>query len=180
MSCLLGLAACGGAARQPATGSARSQAAAHLATTTVARCQPAALAIAQVGSQGATGHIEAMLQLRNTAATPCALYGYPGALMLDAHRSPLHTQVLRGGGFFPDTRLAPRRVVLGPGRAARFGLSFSTSSESEGHHDCPVAAWLLLTPPNDYTQLSLALAGTGWPRFAPCGGQIFATPLFAV
>jgi len=131
------------------------------------------------GTQGATGHIEETFKLRNTSTRTCALYGYPDALMLDAQHKPLPTEVIRGAGFFPDTRLAPTRVRMAPGIEARFGLSFSDNNEYRGLRRCVTASWLEVTPPNARMPLQVALSGGDQPHFAPCGGRLFATPVYA-
>lgn len=99
--------------------------------------------------------------------------------MLDAQHKPLPTEVIRGAGFFPDTRLAPTRVRMASGIAARFGLSFSDNNEYRGQHRCLTASWVEITPPNARTPLQLALRGRDQPHFAPCGGRLFATPVYA-
>src|SRR2546426_681711 len=66
------------------------------------RCAPQQLRLAYLGGQGATGHIEASFELRDVSTRPCTLFGYPGALLLDAKGSSLPTHVQRGGAFFAD------------------------------------------------------------------------------
>jgi hypothetical protein len=99
--------------------------------------------------------------------------------MLDAGGVPLPTHLKRGNGFFPDTLMSPRRVLLRAGASALFGLSFATNSEYAGGRPCPAAISLSSVPPNAYQALRVALAGSGRPRFAPCGGALVASPVYA-
>jgi hypothetical protein len=85
---------------------------------------------------------------------------------------------MRGNGFFPDTLLVPRQVVVQPGGGARFGLSFSVNSEYGGGRPCLTAASLASVPPNAHQPLRVALGGRGRPRFAPCGGQLVVSPVY--
>ena len=150
-------------------------------TTASGRCTPQQLQLAYVGSQGATGHIEASFQLRNASQKPCTLFGYPGAQMLDAKGRDLPTHVQRGGAFFPETRAAPRKVLLSPGQSARFVFGFSVNPEygsgtTGAPQRCPAAAKVEVTPPNTYSQLAVSMS----PRdsFTPCGGVLVASPVY--
>jgi Protein of unknown function (DUF4232) len=144
------------------------------------RCTPQQLRLAYLGSQGATGHIEASFQLRNGSQKPCTLFGYPGAQMLDAKGNNLPTHVQRGGAFFADTRRAPHNVLLAPQQSARFVFGYSTNPEygsgtTSAPKPCPAAVKLEVTPPNTYSQLVVSM----FPRdnFAPCGGVLVAGPV---
>ena len=83
-----------------------------------AACAASQLKLAYVGTQGATGHFELSLSLRNLSGRACALRGYPEARLLDAAGQALPMRIKRGGGFFPDTQSRPQRVVLRSGSAA--------------------------------------------------------------
>jgi hypothetical protein len=142
------------------------------------RCTPQQLRLVHVGSEGATGHIQASFQFRNVSQKACTLFGYPGAQMLDAKGNKLATRVQRGGAFFAETRRAPRKVLLGPGQPARFVFGYSTNPEygsgtTGAPQTCPAAAKLEITPPNTYSQLVVAVSD-----FAPCGGVLVAGPVY--
>jgi len=144
-----------------------------------APCASSQLALTYAGMQGATGHLEATFALRNVSGRSCTLHGYPAAELLDAAGHRLPTRVRHGKGFFPDTLLAPRPVVLKPGGGAQFGLGFADNNEYVGGRQCRSAAWLKTVPPNAARALRVALTGGEHPRFAPCGGQLVASPIYA-
>ena len=133
--------------------------------------------LAYLGSQGATGHIEASFQLRNASQKSCTLFGYPGAQMLGAKGNSLPTHLQRGGAFFADTRRPPRIVSLAPGQSARFAFGYSDNPEYGGGKPCLQAAQLEVTPPNTYSQLVISLP-SGPSSFAPCGGVLVTSPVY--
>jgi Protein of unknown function (DUF4232) len=141
-------------------------------------CVTSQLTLTYTGTQGATGHLEATFALRNVSGRSCTLHGYPGAQLLDAAGHTLPTRLKQGKGFFPDTLLAPRQVVLRPGDDARFGLGFADNNEYVGGRPCRSAAWLKSAPPHAAGALRVALTGGEHPRFAPCGGQLVASPIY--
>jgi hypothetical protein len=139
------------------------------------------LRLTYVGSEGATGHIQASFQLRNVSQKPCSLFGYPGAQMLDTKGKNVPTRVQRGGAFFADTRRPPRKVLLAPGRSARFVFGYSTNPEygsgtTGAPQSCPAAAKLEVTPPNTYSRLAVTMSSRD--NFAPCGGVLVAGPVY--
>jgi hypothetical protein len=141
-------------------------------------CAGTQLKLAYVGTEGATGHMEVTLALRNGSAQSCTLRGYPAARLLDGSGQPLPMQVKRGGGFFPDTLAAPAAVVLKPDARARFGLSFVTNNEFKGAHTCRTAATVMSLAPAagaQWLRLSLHQA----PRISPCGDQIVLSPIYS-
>jgi hypothetical protein len=187
------IAGCGsgahGAARSAATGTsgatgttgskvpAGTSSASAPGAATPGRCAPQQLGLAYLGSQGATGHIEASFQLRNASQKQCTLFGYPGAQMLGANGNLLPTHVQRGGSFFTETRRAPHTVSLAPGEAARFVFGYSDNPEYGGGKACPQAVKLEVTPPNTYSRLAVSMPA-GANSFAPCGGVLVASPVY--
>jgi Protein of unknown function (DUF4232) len=141
-------------------------------------CAGSQLKPAYVGTEGATGHMEVTLALRNVSAQSCTLRGYPAARLLDDSGRTLPMQVQRGGGFFPDTLAPASAVVLRPGAQARFGLSFVTNNEFKGAHTCRTAAVVMSQAP---------VAGAQWlrvslrpaPRISPCGDQLVLSPVYS-
>ena len=124
------------------TASRPAQANANQATESSAlvatRCSSSQLALSYAGTQGATGHLEATFRLRNVSPRNCTLRGYPGAELLNAAGHTIPTHLERGHGFFPDTLLVPRQVLLKPGTSAQFGLGFADNNEYVGGSAVPV------------------------------------------
>jgi hypothetical protein len=173
------------------TGSTRSAAPTNPATTGTgaapaatsatapSRCAGSQLKLAYVGTEGATGHLEVTLALRNVSPRSCTLRGYPGARLLDAAGRTLPLHFRRGGGFFPDSQEHPRLVMLQPGVRARYGLSFATNNEYTGARHCSAAAVLMARAPGA-TEWARVRVGHGvGPRIAPCGAQLVLSPVYA-
>jgi hypothetical protein len=178
--CALALGACGGGrAKTSSTTVPRGANQTEPAIALAGRCSSSQLRLTYVGTQGATGHLEATFSLRNGSARPCSLRGYPGAQLFNAAGASLPTSVRRGNGFFPDSHLPVRTVVLEPGMSARFGLGFATNNEYVGGRPCPAASSLASVPPNAFQPLRVNLTGAGRPRIAPCGGELSASPVYA-
>jgi hypothetical protein len=170
-----------GAAATTATGSrtAQTDQATESGQLAPTACVTSQLTLAYTGTQGATGHVEATFALHNVSGHSCTLHGYPGAALLDGAGHTLPTQLKQGKGFFPDTLLVPRQVILRPGGDARFGLGFADNNEYVGGRPCRSAAWLKSVPPHAAGALRVALTGGEHPRFAPCGGQLVVSPIYA-
>jgi Protein of unknown function (DUF4232) len=182
------LAACGSSARSssrtasttaPTSSAPPAPRIVGAAAALARRCTAGQLSARRTATQGAPGHVETGFALRNVSAHGCTLRGYPGALMLDAQGRTMATHLSRGNGFFPDTTLAPRTVTIGVHGGARFTLSYADNSEYAGGHSCPTAATLEITPPQSHGALRLSVSGGGQPRFAPCGGRLTASPVYA-
>ncbi len=177
--CAIGIGACGGAQNESSTSSHAGPASrAAPVRHAVSRCASSQLKLTYVNTQGATGHLEVTFALRDVSRQTCVLQGYPGAQLLDAAGHPLITHVQRGGGFFPDSQSAPRAVRLTPGASAQFGLSFADNNEYFRGRPCPAASTLASVPPNARRRLRVSLTGAGRPKFAPCGGQLVASPVY--
>jgi hypothetical protein len=136
------------------------------------------LALSSTGSQGAAGHLEVAFALRNLAGHGCTVRGYPRVVLLDSQRRRQAVGVIDGSGFFPDTQLRPRSVVVPPGGSALFSLSFVDAAEL-ARGACVTTTWLEITPPGDAKALEIAAAGGNVSRFAPCGGRLYASPVYA-
>ena len=72
-------------------------------------CTGSQLALSYAGTEGATGHLELTIAVRNVSGHACLVKGYPLARLLDRHGRPLPLRISRGHGFFPDT--SPRRAA---------------------------------------------------------------------
>jgi hypothetical protein len=141
-------------------------------------CRAGQLAATYAGTDGATGHMELTIALRNASTTACSLRGYPRAALVDGagRRLPMH--VSQGSGFFPDSRGRPRPVVLAPGSVAHFGIGFVTNNEYAHAHVCRTAAAALTAPPARpprWQRVSLRRA----PRISPCGSRLTVSPVHA-
>jgi hypothetical protein len=161
------LAACGSSETSRSSSSAKTPAA------TLPRC--ARLRTSYVGTEGATGHLEVTLALRNVSSTTCHVRGYPGVTLMTASGRDLAMKVTRGHGFFPDTMRPPRDVVLKPGGRVRFGLSFVTNREYAGAHTCRTASSVVA----GMSGWSYRVALPRGPRIAPCGRQLVVSPVYA-
>ncbi len=142
-------------------------------------CGARQLELSYSGIEGATGHLEVTVSLRNGSERACKLRGYPAARLLDAAGRTVPMRIRRGGGFFPDSQRQPRIVVLRPGRRARYGLSFATNNEYAGARHCFAVAALLARPPGSSSWTRVRLTGGDRPRIAPCGRQLVVSPVYA-
>ncbi len=168
------LAACG-SSQSSSSSSSRSTPGAVAQTHP---CAPSQLRLGYVGTNGATGHLELTLALRNASSRPCTLRGYPGARLLSRTGAALPLTIRRGGGFFPDSQRRARRVVLKPGGQARFGVSFVTNNEFAGARVCRTAAAAMSSAPGGgghWWHLSLRDA----PKISPCGNRLVVSPVYA-
>ena len=69
---------------------------------------------------------------------------------------------------------SPQMVTLTPGAQASFAIGFTViPSGDQTLHPCLTSTRLLVTPPNDYTQLGIAAT------LNPCGGLINVSPFVA-
>lgn len=147
-------------------------------SASVPACTGSQLKLAYAGTEGATGHLELTLALRNVSAHKCGLRGYPAARLLDAGGHTLPMRASNGGGFFPDTLERPHLVVLDPGSDARYGVSFVTNNEYAGARLCLLATALMSRTPGATRWTRVALGGAGRPRIAPCGGRLVLSPVY--
>ncbi|HEX3978259.1 MAG TPA: DUF4232 domain-containing protein [Solirubrobacteraceae bacterium] len=170
----LALAGCGSSRSRSSTSAStppRSAGAPH-----TAGCSGSQMTLSYSGTEGATGHLELRVAVRNSSQTACLLRGYPGARLLNGAGRPLPLRVGRGDGFFPDTQSRPRAVALKPGASAHFGISLVTNNEYKGARVCRTATAAMLSAPGSrphWQRLSLR-AG---PRIAPCGNQLVVSPI---
>lgn len=146
----------------------------HAATVTaqaVGRCTTAELDITPIGSSGGVGHIGLQFSIHNDSAQTCTLRGFPGALLLDGQQHPLPTTVQWGPGYLSGNRPV-RMVTLAPGTDAYMTLEW-VHIPSPGQ-TCPLAPYVLITPPNDTEALQVSL---GRGAIDACGGQLTAAPV---
>jgi hypothetical protein len=142
-------------------------------TAGLGHCQAKDLAGSVLGSEGAAGTQERTFGLRNTSGAPCALEGYPGAQLYDKNGTALPTTVVRGGPY-SFTSMAPTAVTIAPGASAYFNVGYSDVPTASDTGQCPTAASLWVTPPDDVDHLvvSVSIQACG-------GGKLNVSPVFA-
>ncbi len=84
----------------------------------------------------------------NHSTEACSLFGFPGAQLLDAQRTPLALQVLRAtsgvwSGVFPE-----QHIQLTPGASAYFAVAWS-AAPTDTQTSCLASSYFALTPPDD-------------------------------
>ena len=139
-----------------------------------AGCSGSQLTLSYSGTEGATGHLELHVALRNSSQTACLVRGYPGARLLNGAGRPLPLHVGRRDGFFPDTESQPRAVALTPGASAHFGISLVTNNEYKGARVCRTATAAMLSAPGSrshWQRLSLRRRAADRPVRQP-GGRL--------
>jgi hypothetical protein len=138
--------------------------------TALPRCHTSDLALSVGQRQGAMGTVYVTFVLEDDSGHACEMYGFPGMLLLDAAGKPLPTTV-----HWQDGRLAqpgPSLVVLQPGQTAHFDVAFS--NVPRGSETCEETGAVLVTPPDETTQLRVAGA------FRACdAGNVDASPVRA-
>lgn len=170
---VLVLAACGGssphkasntsAARgspPPSTPTGATTTATTPASTTTAQagplpCRASALSLSFLGGQAATGHGLLGFALRNTGATTCHTYGFPGVLFLDRSGGPLPTEPTHTTQDFFGP--APKELLtVGPGQSVSFRLGVTHGVNSTA--GCTTAYGLQVIPPDDTATLRVDIA----------------------
>jgi Protein of unknown function (DUF4232) len=172
----LALAGCGGSQSRSSTSASTPPHSAGAPHTT--GCSGSQLTLSYAGTEGATGHLELHVAVRNSSQSSCLLRGYPSARLLDGAGRPLPLRVGRRDGFFPDTESGPRAVALKPGASAHFGISLVTNNEYRGARVCHAATAAMLSAPGSQTRWQRLSLRPG-PRVAPCGRQLVVSPVHA-
>ena len=139
-----------------ATATTASTATTTGATSGTPPCRATDLALSFVGQQGGMGHGEIGFALRNTSATSCRTYGYPGVLFLDqqGHALPTiphHTTQ----DFFGSGPAVP--LIIAPGASASFRLDVGHGVATSA--GCATAYALQVIPPNDTVTLRTTIPG---------------------
>lgn len=144
------------AATQVATETPNSGPAAS-ATSGVAstNCQPSQLTFSIHTGGGAAGHIGQMGQFTNSSTSTCTLYGFPGAVMLDAQHQPMTTHALWQTSAYMYSNQMKQMVTLAPGASAYFAVTWSDVTTGSAT-SCPTSSYLSVTPPNDFSTLTVA------------------------
>lgn len=130
-------------------------------TTTTAgtvQCRFASLSISAGQANGAAGHSMVPIDFKNTGATSCTMFGFPGVASLTSSGAQA-AQATR------STTPAPARITLAPG-ASGSALVTATDVPSGTLVTCPTWAGLLVTPPNDTQSARLTVQLPGCPGFS--------------
>ncbi len=170
----LALAGCGSSHSSSSTSASTPPHSAGAPHTT--GCSGSQLTLSYSGTEGATGHLELHMTVRNNSQSPCLLRGYPSARLLNGAGRALPLRVGRRDGFFPDTQSGPRAVALKPGASAHFGISLVTNNEYKGARVCRTATAVMLSAPGSPSHWQRLSLRPG-PRIAPCGDQLVVSPI---
>jgi Protein of unknown function (DUF4232) len=156
--------AAGAALLAAGVGVAHAGATPHAATH---RCDRRQLSLAPPSSNGAAGSVGLRFTFRNTSATACHLFGFPGIRLL-SHGRALPTTVIRGTSnvvpFEPENR-----VTLAPGGRASFFAGYS--DVPTGSQKCPTSTGADVWAPNDFRSIHVR-----FPAQA-CGGRVTVSPV---
>ncbi len=155
-----------------AWGAVRPSSVAASAAAAASRCQNIQLAVSPGQSNSGAGHVGIQYRMRNISGRTCRLYGYPGAVLLDANFSTLPTHLRRSVGYLGGSPRA-RLVVLSPGMSAYFFLEW-VHFPSPGQ-TCPPARYLMITPPNAFLPVVIWAARGG--SITLCGGDMVVSPV---
>jgi hypothetical protein len=124
-------------------------------------CRASNLTPSYLGSNGAAGTIVLGFALKNTGATTCHTYGWPGVEFLSSSGAALATHATRTTGDVVGS--TPAGVLtLAPGAEASFRMV--TSDMAAGGGSCPTADALQIYAPDDTVTMKVAVPGV-----AACG-----------
>ena len=144
-----------GATSAGAALAATSPPAAAAAARPAPRCEPQNLSASLHGLQIAPGsRVGYILTLTNTGHRSCALDGYPGLGLQDRHHRAVPSHTFWGPTWF-DPDPGRQLIVLSPGETASASLAW-TSGALLGN--AVFAAYLVVTPPDDYGHLVIPLS----------------------
>ena len=108
--------------------------------------------VAVVAGSQAAGSELMNLTLTNTSGHPCTIFGYPGMMLENQNGNGQATTVTR------NRSMTPRTVTVADGAAAsttiRFGFDVPGPGEPATGPCEPASYSLLITPPNETTQLT--------------------------
>jgi hypothetical protein len=118
------------------------------------------LALSVLGSQGATGHIEVVLGLRNTSGSSCHTYGYSGVLFLGKSGQGLPTNAQRTTTDFAG-HIPLQELMVAPGASVSFRLLFTDMGTGGSNAGCTQAFGIQVIPPDDTHTLRVSLVNGG-------------------
>ncbi len=124
-------------------------------------CRASDLTPVYLGSNGAAGTIVLGFALKNTGATTCRTYGWPGVQFLSSSGATLPTGSVRTTGDVVGS--TPATVLtLKAGEEASFRMV--TSDMGPNGSACPTASDLQIYAPDDTVKMKVSVAGV-----AACG-----------
>lgn len=126
------------------------------------RCQPDQLSLVPGAARAAAGHYAQTLVFTNTSSSTCTMYGYPGLQLVGADGQAVDVDVQRGAGYAVQDP-GPKAISLGPKQSAYFMFGAADVSQPGGA-PCPAATRARVIPPNDYTQLEVAVHVAACPH----------------
>lgn len=116
----------------------------------VPRCYPQNLSASLHGLEIGTGYrVGFILTLTNNGQRSCSLYGYPGLGLQDWNHHAVPSHTFWGSTWF-DRDPGRQLIVLSPGETASASLAWTSGALRGG---AVSAAYLVVTPPNDYGHL---------------------------
>ncbi len=140
----------------PSTTSATTSSSASTTSAAPPLCTAGTLALRILGQQGATGHGEIGVAMRNTGSSTCHTFGYPGVLFLDKAGQPLPTVPTHTThDFFGDAAEIGINVAPGDSVSFRLGVTHGIN----GTQGCATAYGLQVIPPNDTATLRTTIPG---------------------
>jgi hypothetical protein len=124
-------------------------------------CTASDLTPSYLGSNGAAGTIVLGFALKNTGASTCHTYGWPGVEFVSSSGAALPTNATRTTGDVVGS--TPANVLtLKPGEEASFRMVASDMATGGGN--CPTASALQIYAPDDTATLKVSV-----PGIAACG-----------
>ena len=140
----------------PSTTSATTSSSASTTSAAPPLCTAGTLALRILGQQGATGHGEIGVAMRNTGSSTCHTFGYPGVLFLGKAGQPLPTVPTHTThDFFGDAAEIGINVAPGDSVSFRLGVTHGIN----GTQGCATAYGLQVIPPNDTATLRTTIPG---------------------
>jgi hypothetical protein len=125
---------------------ATSASAAPASAASAPRCYSQNISAALHGAEtGRANHVGFVLTLTNTGQRSCSLYGYPGLGLQDWNHHTVPSHTFWGSTWFVSDA-GRHLIVLSPGETASASLAFSSGAARGAVN----AAYLVVTPPNDY------------------------------
>lgn len=151
-----------GATAQAAAGTSTQQAQQAQGAAGASRCQPKDLSFALGADHqiaDADGQWTQVVDMTNHGSSACTMQGYPGVdLIGDVKDQPSYDwSLMRAAGS------TPAKVSVAPGSTAHFDLTYLSGDLASGGGDGNTVISvhkMVITPPDDFTQGSLAWAAT--------------------
>lgn len=143
----------------PSTAAASAAASPSPSSSAAPRCHTTDLspAVTVVKGSQAAGSELMNLTLTNTSGHACTIFGYPGMMLQDQNGNGQATTVTR------NHSLTPKTITLADTAAAsttvRFGFDVPGPGEPTSGPCEPASYSLLITPPNETTQLTAPIGG---------------------